>query len=50
MERGEDRGARTVAIPIYQHFGEFFADVVEGGGTPLHDLINQGRDVGRRRA
>jgi hypothetical protein len=50
MERGEDGGARTVAIPIYQHFGEFFADVVEGGGTPLHDLINQGRDVGRRRA
>ena len=50
MERGEDGGAHTVAIPIYQHFGEFFADVVEGGGTPLHDLINQGRDVGRRRA
>ena len=50
MERGEDGGAHTVAIPIYQHFGEFFADVVEGGGTPLHDMINQGRTVGRRTA
>ncbi len=50
MERGEDGGAHVVTVPIYQHFGEFFADVVEGGGTPLHDLINQGRDVGRRRA
>ena len=50
MERGESGGANTVAIPIYQHFGEFFADVVEGGGTPLHDMINKGRTVGRRTA
>ena len=48
MERGEaGQGARVVPVPQFQHFGVFFADMVESGGTPLHDLINQGRDVGR---
>ena len=46
MERGEG-GAQTVVIPAFQHFGEFFADVVESGGTPLHDLIYEGRTLGR---
>lgn len=46
MERGEG-GAQTVIIPAFQHFGEFFADVVESGGTPLHDLIYEGRTLGR---
>ena len=48
MERGEAGGAaRVVPVPQFQHFGVFFADMVESGGTPLHDLINRGRDVGR---
>jgi hypothetical protein len=47
MERGDTGRAQVVPIPQYQHFGVFFADVVESGGTPLHDLIYQGRDVGR---
>jgi hypothetical protein len=47
MERGDSGRAQVVPIPQYQHFGVFFADVVESGGTPLHDLIYQGRDVGR---
>ncbi len=48
MERGEaGQGARVVPVPQFQHFGVFFADMVESGGTPLHDLINLGRDVGR---
>jgi hypothetical protein len=48
MERGEaGGGARVVPVPQFQHFGVFFADMVESGGTPLHDLINRGRDVGR---
>jgi len=46
MERGEGK-AQTVVIPAFQHFGEFFADVVESGGTPLHDLIYEGRTLGR---
>jgi len=37
----------VVPVPQFQHFGVFFADMVESGGTPMHDLINQGRDVGR---
>jgi len=48
LERGESAGrAQVVPVPQYQHFGVFFADVVESGGTPMHDLIYQGRDVGR---
>jgi hypothetical protein len=47
MERGHSAGARVVPVPQFQHFGVFFADMVESGGTPMHDLINQGRDVGR---
>lgn len=48
MERGEAGGAaRVVPVPQFQHFGVFFADMVESGGTPLHDLINKGRDIGR---
>ena len=48
MERGEAGGAaRVVPVPQFQHFGVFFADMVESGGTPLHDLINRGRDIGR---
>ena len=48
MERGEaGPGARVVPVPQFQHFGVFFADMVESGGTPLHDLINKGRDIGR---
>jgi hypothetical protein len=47
MERGDTGRAQVVPIPQYQHFGVFFADVVESGGTPLHDLLYQGRDVGR---
>ena len=48
MERGEaGGGARVVPVPQFQHFGVFFADMVESGGTPLHDLINRGRDIGR---
>ena len=46
--RSQSRGrAETVVIPAFQHFGQFFADVVEGGGTPLHDLIYEGRTLGR---
>lgn len=47
MERGEGGGSQPVVIPAFQHFGEFFADVVESGGTPLHDLIYEGRTLGR---
>ena len=47
MERGHSGAARVVPVPQFQHFGVFFADMVESGGTPMHDLINQGRDVGR---
>ena len=48
MERGEaGGGARVVPVPQFQHFGGFFAYMVESGGTPLHDLINRGRDIGR---
>lgn len=45
--RQRDTGGSTVIIPAYQHFGQFFADVVESGGTPLHHLINEGRTLGR---
>jgi hypothetical protein len=48
MERGEGSGAATIPIPVYQHFGAFFADVVQGGQSPLTDAINAGRTVGRR--
>ena len=47
MERGQSARPAVVPVPQFQHFGVFFADVVESGGTPLHDLIYQGRDVGR---
>jgi hypothetical protein len=45
--RQRDTGGSTIIIPAYQHFGQFFADVVESGGTPLHHLINEGRTLGR---
>jgi len=48
LERGEATGAQVVPVPVYQHFGQFFADAVEGGISPLTDMINAGRDVGRR--
>lgn len=47
MERGEAMGARVVPVPVYQHFGVFFPDYIQGVGTPLQNEINRTRDTGR---
>lgn len=47
LERGEASAARAVAVPVYQHFGYFYADYVQGAGTPLTNEINRTRDTGR---
>ncbi len=47
LERGESAASPMVAVPVFQHFGLFFPDYIQGPGTPLNDELNSSRDTGR---